>query len=171
MRKTTAALYVLPILIGVDLGSKFWAIETLAGAAAPVPLVPGLSLRLVFNPGMSFGMFAGSPWPVTIVTAIMTVALVVWFIRSRSERECLAIACILAGAASNLVDRLVNGAVTDFLSFGIADAPSFTNNLADIWIGLGVILLFVGSLIGSAQNRSPAIRPTGSATSDGNHGL
>ena len=50
MRKSAAALYLLPILVAVDLGSKFWAIETLTSPTAPVPLIPGLSLRLAFNP-------------------------------------------------------------------------------------------------------------------------
>ena len=148
MRKATIALYVVPILVAVDLGAKFWAQETLDGVVGAVPLLPGLSLRLLANPGVSFGFFAGSPWPVTLVAAAMTVALAIWFFRSRSDLEPLAIGCILAGAASNLVDRLVNGAVTDFLSFGSIEAPLFTNNLADIWITFGVIFLFGGALLG-----------------------
>ncbi|GHA38879.1 lipoprotein signal peptidase [Devosia pacifica] len=147
MRKFTAGLYLVPILIAVDLGAKFWAIQNLGGIAEAVPLAPGLSLRLVSNPGVSFGLFAGSPWPVTLVTAAMTIALMVWFARSRLEREYVAIGSILAGASSNLIDRLINGAVTDFLSFGGLDAPLFTNNLADIWITVGVVILFGGALL------------------------
>lgn len=153
MRKTTVALYAVPILIAVDLAAKVWAIQNMGGLAEAIPLLPGLSLRLMFNPGVSFGMFSGSPWPVTIVTAVMTLALAIWFVRSRTEREYLAIGCIMAGAVSNLVDRLVNGAVTDFLSFGDPSAPLFTNNLADIWITLGVILLFGGSLVDLRTSR------------------
>lgn len=152
MRKLTVALYLVPTLVAVDLSAKFWVIQNLGGIAEAVPLAPGLSLRLVSNPGVSFGMFAGSPWPVTLVTAAMTIVLTVWFARSRLERDYLAIGCILAGATSNLIDRLVNGAVTDFLSFGSLDAPLFTNNLADIWITLGVLLLFGGALLDSRKN-------------------
>ncbi|WP_162783654.1 signal peptidase II [Devosia naphthalenivorans] len=147
MRKAFVALYLIPILVAVDIGTKFWALETMKGFVGAIPLVPGLSLRLVFNPGVSFGLFAGSPWPVALVTAAMTATLVIWFARSKSDREPLAIGCIIAGAASNLIDRLLNGAVTDFLSFGSLDTPLFTNNLADVWITLGVILLFGGALL------------------------
>lgn len=147
MRKFTVGLYVVPILVAVDLGAKFWAIQNLGGLTEAAPLMPGLSLRLLSNPGVSFGLFAGSPWPVTLVTAVMTVAFAVWFYRSRMEREYLAIGCIMAGAASNLIDRLINGAVTDFLMFGSVNAPLFTNNLADIWITLGVVILFGGALL------------------------
>ena len=148
MRKAFVALYLVPILVAVDLGTKFWALEAMKGFVGAIPLIPGLSLRLVFNSGVSFGLFASSPWPVTLVTAAMTAALAVWFARSKSDREPLAIGCIMAGAASNLIDRLLNGAVTDFLSFGSLDTPLFTNNLADIWITLGVILLFGGTFLG-----------------------
>jgi signal peptidase II len=146
VRKFTVGLYFVPILVSVDLGAKFWAIQNLDFAEA-VPLVPGLALRLLYNPGVSFGLFAGSPWPITFVTAAMSVALTIWFYRSRKQREYLAIGCILAGAASNLIDRLINGAVTDFLSFGSLEAPLFTNNLADIWITLGVVFLFGGAIL------------------------
>lgn len=152
MRKFTVGLYLVPILVALDLGVKIWATQNLGGMTEAVPLAPGLSLRLVSNPGVSFGLFAGSPWPVTLVTAAMTVGLTAWFARSRSEREYLAIGCILAGAVSNLIDRLVNGAVTDFLSFGSLNAPLFTNNLADIWITVGVVLLFGGSVLRARTN-------------------
>ncbi|MBE0577843.1 signal peptidase II [Devosia sp.] len=157
MRKAFVALYLVPILVAIDLGTKFWALETMKGFWGAIPLFPGVSLRLFSNPGISFGLFAGSPWPVTLVTAAMTAALAVWFACSKSDREPLAIGCIMAGAASNLIDRLLNGAVTDFLSFGSLDAPLFTNNLADIWITLGVILLFGGAFLGR-RGTSPLAR-------------
>lgn len=149
MKKFTVGLYLIPILVSVDLSAKFWAIQNLRNMSEAVPLATGLSLRLLSNPGVSFGLFAGSPWPVTVVTAAMIVVLTAWFARSRLEREYLALGCILAGATSNLIDRLVNGAVTDFLSFGSLNSPLFTNNLADIWITCGVAVLFVGMLFGS----------------------
>lgn len=161
MRKATVALYLVPILIAVDLGAKFWALQALVGLENPIPLFPGISLRFIANLGVSFGLLAGSPWAVILVTAAMTAALAVWFARSTSSGEPLAIGCILAGAVSNLIDRLLNGAVTDFLSFGNPDAPLFTNNLADIWITVGVALLFGGALLNSRksipvrENQSP----------------
>ena len=157
MRKVTVALYVVPILVAADLAAKFWARDALDGVVGPIPLIPGISLRLASNPGVSFGLFAGSPWPVTLVTAAMTAALALWFARAKADWEPLAIGCIMAGAASNLVDRLLNGAVTDFLSFGARDAPLFTNNLADIWITAGVIMLF-GSTLLAQRRQSPVTR-------------
>lgn len=150
----TVGLYLIPMLVAVDLGAKSWAIEHLE-VNEVVPLLPGLSLRLLHNTGVSFNLFAGSPWPVTLVTAAMTVGLTIWFQRSRAQMEYLAVGCIMAGAASNLIDRLLNGAVTDFLSFGSRDSPLFTNNLADIWITLGVLVLFGGALLD--RRRSDAV--------------
>lgn len=168
MRKFTVGLYLVPMLVAVDLGAKFWAIQNLAGLTEAAPLMPGLSLRLLSNPGVSFGLFAGSPWPVTVVTAVMTAAFAIWFFRSRMEREYLAIGCIVAGAASNLIDRLVNGAVTDFLSFGSPNAPLFANNLADIWIALGVVILFGGALL---DLRKTASLRESQSTSESPNGL
>lgn len=145
--KLLVASYLMPPLLALDLSTKLWTRQSLEMNAWPAPLLPGLSLRFVENPGISFGIMGGSPLAVTLLTGAMIVVLLVWFIRSHVVREQFALGFILAGALANLIDRLVHGSVTDFLAWGPLEAPLFTNNLADIWITLGVIFLFGGMLL------------------------
>jgi len=74
---------------------------------------------------------------------IICIFLVYNFMKSQNYNERIAFAFILSGAFSNLVDRLTRGCVIDFIDFKIW--PVF--NLADIYITIGVLLLFINILI------------------------
>ncbi|MAN78507.1 MAG: signal peptidase II [Rhizobiales bacterium] len=155
--KLPVALYLAPGLIGLDLATKIWALGALDASNPAIALAPGLSLKLAFNSGVSFGFFSGSPVLVLIVTTVLVLALTIWFVRTSSARDALALGCIIAGAVSNLADRGVHGAVTDFLAWGPRGSPFFVNNLADIWITAGVLILFAGPMlhsIGSMRSKS-----------------
>jgi signal peptidase II len=152
--KLLVASYITPPLLALDLAAKLWARQALEMNAGPTPLLPGLSLRLVENPGISFGIMGGSPLAVTLLTGAIIAMLLVWFIRSHVVPEQFALGFILAGAMANLIDRMVHGSVTDFLVWGPVQAPLFTNNLADIWITIGVILLFGGLLLGGRTQQT-----------------
>ena len=86
------------------------------------------------------------------VLAIL-VGLLVWLWRSaRMGRvEVIAIACILGGGLSNLLDRCVyHGRVFDFLNMGIGQVRTGIFNVADVGIMVGVALLAVGGVRGGA---------------------
>lgn len=110
-------------------------------------LTPFLSLRLGFNPGVTFGLFADSGaagrWTLSGVTALIIGALLVWIWRTRTAMTAVAGSLLVGGAAGNLLDRLRFGAVTDFidLHWGAAHWPTF--NLADAAIVCGVGLLLL----------------------------
>lgn len=142
MRKVAFAFCYMPLLVAIDIASKAWAVLALDFGASSILIFPGISYRLAFNPGVSFGLFAESPVMVLALTSVLTAGLTIWFWKARSRWIELALATIIAGAVANIIDRVVNGAVTDFISFGQPDAPIFTNNLADMWITAGAVLLF-----------------------------
>ncbi|MCR6634749.1 signal peptidase II [Devosia sp.] len=145
--KLTVSLYLIPGLIAVDLAAKAGIRTNLDTLDSPIPIAPFLSVRLVENAGVSFGMFSAVPALVAIVTASLIFAFSVWLYRTRSRREVLALAFIIAGALGNFVDRSIFGSVTDFLGWGAPISPIFTNNFADLWIGVGVVALFGGALV------------------------
>ncbi|MEQ8164661.1 MAG: signal peptidase II [Alphaproteobacteria bacterium] len=153
--KFPVALYLVPGLVGLDLAAKIWALGALEASDPAIFLVPALSLKLAFNSGVSFGFFSGSPVLVLLVTTVLVLALTVWFFRTSSSLDALALGCIIAGAVSNLADRGVHGAVTDFLAWGPRASPFFVNNLADIWITAGVLILFGGPLLRSLGSTRP----------------
>lgn len=66
--------------------------------------------------------------------------------RTRRTIEATALGLIAGGAAGNIVDRVHQGAVTDFLDFHIGNWHWPTFNMADVAISIGVALLPAGSL-------------------------
>jgi signal peptidase II len=106
-----------------------------------------LALRLGFNPGVTFGLFAGSGdvgrWTLSVVSLLIIGVLSVWAWRTRSPLLAAGLSILVGGAFGNLLDRLRFGAVTDFIDLHWGDARWPTFNLADAAIvcGVGLILL------------------------------
>lgn len=108
-----------------------------------VPFIPHvLGLTHVQNPGAAFSLFGGHTWILTIVSAVVTVALIFLlarrvFVTHTAGRICLAV--VLAGAAGNLIDRVAFGSVTDMFAPLFIDFAIF--NVADVCLVLGGIAL------------------------------
>lgn len=98
-----------------------------------------LSFTHVRNAGIAFGFFARFTPLIGLITAVVLASLVVYFARAGAThpKAPLALGLIAGGSASNLVDRLRLGYVTDYLS--VPHWPSF--NLADCFIVAGVALV------------------------------
>ena len=125
-----------------------------------VEWAPFLSCVLVFNTGISFGLFAGESallWWVLIGLALaVSVLLTSWLYKEKRPRVASALGLILGGAIGNVVDRIFRHAVVDFLDLHIGGWhwPAF--NLADSAITVGVVLYVFTSL--RDQLRSSKLR-------------
>lgn len=108
-----------------------------------------LSIHHVQNSGIAFGLFAGATALVTALTALAVGWMLVFFTRSGARHPVLPVALglLIGGSASNLVDRIRLGYVTDFLDFRYW--PAF--NLADSFIVVGVGILFAAVLFGGSR--------------------
>ena len=112
-----------------------------------VPVSGNFNIVLFYNRGVSFGLLSSespySPYVLALIGLVATIGFAVWAFRTESPLQKAALALIVGGAASNVVDRLDDGAVTDFLDFyiGALHWPAF--NLADsaIVCGVGALLL------------------------------
>lgn len=139
----------LALLVAVlDQVTKQWVLDTLYSAQV-IPLTPFFDLVLVFNRGAAFSFLAEhSGWQRWFFTGLAVVIcgwLLALMYRHRSERLLpAAFALIIGGAVGNVVDRLLHGAVVDFLYFhaGRYGWPAF--NLADAAITLGVGMMLWG---------------------------
>ena len=153
MPRTTLA-GVAGLLAVVDLACKAIVTNALAdGQAVNLGL---LQLRLTYNRGVAFGMGATvSPVVVVALTGLATAALALYaWRRAPAERSIaqVGLAMLLGGAMANLVDRVGDGVVTDYLHAGWW--PTF--NLADTFISLGAGLLIVAALLPPKDHgRSP----------------
>ena len=102
-----------------------------------------LDIAHIHNFGIAFGLFAGliPYWAITVVSLIVTGFILYMYIISNNKNEKLGMFLILAGAISNISDRIVNGYVIDFIYMHYKNFywPAF--NFADIYISLGVFIL------------------------------
>ncbi|OHC53472.1 MAG: signal peptidase II [Rhodobacteraceae bacterium PARR1] len=129
--------------------TKTAALSLLSQGTA-VPVLPGFNLSLGFNTGASFGMMggfmAGKPLLMAALTGALTIAFAVMAFRAQHALERAGFALVVGGALGNIIDRLRQGAVTDFLDFYWRDWHWPTFNVADICITLGAVLIFAASL-------------------------
>lgn len=116
-----------------------------------IQILGPFSVHHVHNSGIAFGLFPSATGLVIALTSLALGALLVFFAHSGRRHPLLPVALglVLGGAASNLVDRIRLGHVTDFLDFDYW--PAF--NLADTFIVVGVALLFL-SLVAADRTSS-----------------
>ncbi|GAA0778865.1 signal peptidase II [Roseibium denhamense] len=139
-------------LIGVvlDQAAKVWLVHVFdLRLNGPVELLPVLDLVLVWNYGISYGLFQQDSdlgrWLLAGFTVAATIALWIWSTRATSRILALALALVIGGAIGNGIDRIVYGAVVDFVHFHVGTFSWYVFNLADVWIVAGVIGLLYDS--------------------------
>jgi len=117
-------------------------------------LSPYARLVYWYNSGAAFGMFQDGNLVFTILAFVVIVAIIYYYPRVEMEDWSLKLAMglQLGGAAGNLVDRLLVGKVTDFISIGVF--PVF--NIADSSITVGVIVLLLGVWIKERNEKGNA---------------
>jgi signal peptidase II len=104
-------------------------------------LLPGVQLVNTRNHGVAFGFLPGSHTAVTIVIVLALLALLAYFARHTTRPLFwLPTGMLLGGAAGNVIDRVHQGSVTDFVKLPLGWPPF---NLADVSITVGILLLFV----------------------------
>ena len=116
--------------------------------------------KIIWNKGISFGLFAQSYYNVIVYCAIIiSLALVFWtFWKSKNKFDTIAWGLIVGGGMSNLVDRWIFGAVLDFISKTLQDYSFPIFNIADVAITLGAIILG-RKLISKGKSKSSKSEP------------
>ena len=137
------------LLLVSDQVSKYFVLQTL-GDGRIVEVTSFFNLLLVWNPGVSFGLFneggEAGRWALTGLALAIAAALAVWLAFERRFSTRLAIWAVLAGAVGNVIDRVRFGAVVDFLDVHALGYhwPAF--NVADSAIVLGALTILLTSL-------------------------
>lgn len=149
-------LLVAAIVVVADQALKAMVVDQVMADGRTRELAPFLNLVIVWNRGVSFGIFnkdwGGAPWALSAVAVAIVVLLTLWLARQNSRVTAAGIGLIIGGAVGNVVDRARFGAVFDFIDFHLGGWhwPAF--NLADSAITLGVIVLLVDSLFRGRQS-------------------
>jgi signal peptidase II len=106
-----------------------------------IAVVPGVAIVHTRNTGVAFGALSGGGAVVTLVVALALALLLVYFATHvRRPLFWLPTGMLLGGAAGNVIDRVRQGSVTDFVKLPLGWPPF---NLADVSITVGIVLLFV----------------------------
>ena len=140
------------VLLALDLWTKHLASQNLE-LFRPVVVTSWLNLTLAHNQGAAFSLLADAGgwqrWFFTGVALIVSGVLLVWLKRLPNSARLLpvAIVMVLAGALGNMIDRIRQGYVVDFIDVHYQGWhwPAF--NVADMVIVTGVILLLLEGFI------------------------
>ncbi|TWB35867.1 signal peptidase II [Nitrospirillum pindoramense] len=143
-------LVAAALVLAADQASKAAILGRFAEAGDGITLLPFFNLVLVWNHGVSFGLFnqGGATGTVMLIVLalVITAAMAVWMRRAARLVEAVCAGMVIGGALGNVIDRLRLGAVVDFLDFHIAawHWPAF--NVADSGIVVGMLVLVVDGL-------------------------
>lgn len=138
------------VLVVLDQLIKHWATAALLPVGS-MEVLPGIvELRYCLNDGMAFSMLAGKQGLLIGVTSVMLVAvLVMLFVRKMPRAERIAWTLVLGGGVGNLIDRVLNGVVVDYINVLFMHFAIF--NFADICVCVGVGLLMLVLLLDSTK--------------------
>lgn len=160
MRLSPARLgAVLAILtFVVDQATKLWLYYVVdIGARPPIAVTPFFDVMLVWNRGVSYGLFQqeGSvgPWVLVVLSLAAAIGLGIWLSRVNTRLMAVAIGLIIGGALGNAVDRAAYGAVLDFAHLHAFGYSWYVFNIADAAIVAGVVGILYDALF--LEHRRP----------------
>jgi signal peptidase II len=134
-----AGLVAVIVIVADQLSKR--AIEHSIVRGEERKVLPGIQLVNTRNRGVAFGFLPGSHVAVTILIGVALLALLVYFARNAEKPLIwLPTGMLIGGALGNIIDRLKDGAVTDFIKLPLGWPPF---NLADTCITLGIVILFL----------------------------
>lgn len=141
-----------------DQALKLWLLFGVGLAEnGPFAVLPFMDIVLAWNRGISYGLFQQHTdlgrWLLVAVSIAAAIWMSLWMWRSDSRLTVVALALIVGGALGNGLDRIVWGAVVDFVHLHWGRFSWYIFNIADAAIVVGVLLLLYESF-----------RPAGSKT-------
>jgi signal peptidase II len=135
------------------------------GSTARIEVTPFFDLVMVWNRGVSYGLFQSGTVLGTVILAVFSclavVALSFWLIRAERLILGLGLGLVIGGALGNVIDRVIYGAVADFFHFYAFGRDWYVFNVADAAITIGVVALLGDAFFrheAKSSDREPVIR-------------
>jgi signal peptidase II len=131
------AVAVTAVVVGLDQATKA-LVRSSVDVGDRDGVFPGVEIVHVRNEGVAFSRFSGGGTIVTVIVAAALLALLAYFVTHlHKPLVWLPTGMLLGGALGNVIDRVRDGAVTDFIK--LPAWPAF--NVADVSITFGVLVL------------------------------
>lgn len=146
VRRRLSPLWLVPATIVIDQLTKLVVRHTMVRGLPIEVLGDFFRLTYIHNPGAAFGLNLGSPLLHTVVS-IVALGVLVHLYRTLEPEERLlrfGLSLVLGGAVGNIIDRVYLHEVVDFFDFGLGNLRWPIFNFADIFVTVGVFLLFWG---------------------------
>lgn len=138
MNKKRTIILIGFIIVILDQLSKMLMLNT------EITIIPNfLNFTYTQNIGIAFGI-GNNMLAILIINVIILTSILVFLVLKRKKLDNITytgLILILAGGMSNMIDRIFNGYVIDFIDVNIFNFPHF--NIADISIVVGIIILFI----------------------------
>jgi len=155
-RHTLLGLASALLVLAADQGSKWWVLNGLRlPELGNVDVLPVLSLTMVWNRGVTFGLLnslgASGSWVLVAGALAIVVALGIWLRRAESRIVAISLGAIAGGAIGNVIDRLRFGSVVDFIHAHAFGWSWYVFNVADAAIVCGVAALVLDNLLSKAR--------------------
>ncbi|MEI7624878.1 MAG: signal peptidase II [Actinomycetota bacterium] len=139
-------------VIAIDQATKALVVANIARGQHR-DFILGIDFTHVRNDGIAFGFFGGGGAALTAITLVAVVGLVAYFATHTGRRWLwLPTGLLVGGAIGNLIDRIHQGNVTDFIDLSFW--PTF--NVADMAITIGVLVLVLTLESGSRDDPQPS---------------
>ena len=148
------------LVLVADQASKYWVLDILRlPEIGTIPVLPVLNLTMVWNQGVTFGLFhqtgAMGPYILAAVALAVVVALGIWLRRAETRLVAAALGVIAGGAIGNVIDRVRFGAVVDFLHAHAWGWSWYVFNVADAAIVCGVAALVLDGILPARTRLQP----------------
>ena len=148
------------LVLAADQASKWWVLHVIhLPEQGSITVLPVLSLTMVWNQGVTFGLFhqtgTAGPWILAGVALAVVAALGVWLFRAESRVVAVALGAVSGGAVGNVIDRVRYGAVVDFIHAYAFGWSWYVFNVADAAIVCGVAALMLDGLRPSRNRLQP----------------
>ncbi|PPR79115.1 MAG: Lipoprotein signal peptidase [Alphaproteobacteria bacterium MarineAlpha2_Bin1] len=141
-------LIITSVIIILDQITKYLVMDYLDGGF--IVITNFFNLVYVFNTGISFSLFSNdtswAPLVFALVGCLFVLLLMYWLYKADNKIHASGLGLIIGGALGNIIDRLVHGAVFDFLDFHLYDYHFPAFNIADTSISFGVFIVIIDSI-------------------------
>jgi signal peptidase II len=125
-------------------------------------LTPFLDFVLTYNRGISYGLFQqdseSGRWLLVALSVVAAALFTFWMTRTHSRLVAVSLALLNGGAIGNALDRMVYGAVVDFVSLHALGWYWYVFNLADTAIVAGVLGLLYDAIVVGVTKSPPSGR-------------
>ncbi len=136
-------LMLAVMVFAFDQISKFWVLKVInLDERPPIQLTPFADLAMAWNRGVSYGLLTTHMQGILVVMSLFICAMLwLWLARAGTTVAAAALGLVIGGALGNALDRILHGAVADFVYLHWGSWGWYIFNVSDIAIVAGVTLL------------------------------